>query len=333
MDTLLDMVRMMRLTGGVFLEAEFSEPWCIASQIVPEDCAPFMPVPRHIIGYHYVVSGRCVLKVIDQQPEPVESGQLIVLTRNDAHLIASAIDVPPVNAHELIQPAPQGGLLRIVHGGGGQATQILCGFLANDLPCNPLIALLPCALKVDVAEGAAADWIENNLRYAARELAEGRTSSPPILGKLAELLFMETVRRYFTAQPALERTLRAGIHDPIVGRALELIHTHMARRWTTEELAQEIASSRSAFAERFARTIGEPPMRYLARQRLAQASMRLRESADPIARIANAVGYESEVAFNRAFRREFGIPPAAWRRKHRPAPHGMTLHAGQSLEH
>jgi AraC-like DNA-binding protein len=316
-DALPDIMRAMRLTGGIFLEAEFTAPWCIASQIAPEDCRPFTPQPRHIIAYHYITAGRCLLKVGREQPIPVESGQLIVLPRNDEHLLASAPDVRPVNSHRLIQPASDGGLARIVHGGGGEATQILCGFLGNDLPYNAFIALLPSVLKLDVANEASGTWIESNLRFAARELAEGRANSPAILAKLAELLFMEAVRRYFTSQPPSDSALAAGMRDPVIGRALGLIHGQIARRWTTENLAREVALSRSAFAERFTRVVGEPPMRYLARQRLEQASGQLRESADPIARIAYDVGYQSEVAFNRAFRREYGVPPAAWRREAR----------------
>ncbi|TIP27645.1 MAG: AraC family transcriptional regulator [Mesorhizobium sp.] len=306
----------MRLTGGVFLEAEFTAPWCISSKIAPEDCRPFTPEPRHIIGFHYITAGRCLLKVDGQQPMVVERGQLIVLPRNDEHVLASASNLRPVNSHHLIQPGPDGGLARIVYGGGGEPTQILCGFLGSDVPYNAFIALLPNVLKLDAADGASAIWIESNFRFAARELARGRAHSPAILAKLAELLFMEAVRRYFTSQPPLDSSLAAGMRDPIVGRALGLIHGQIARRWTTEDLAREIALSRSAFAERFTRVIGEPPMRYIVRQRLEQASAQLKESADSIAQIAYDVGYESEVAFNRAFRREYGVPPAAWRRGH-----------------
>ncbi|WEX86702.1 AraC family transcriptional regulator [Sinorhizobium garamanticum] len=332
MDDLLDMLRAMRLTGGIFLDAEFTAPWCISSQVAPEDCAPFTPVPRHIIGYHYMIAGKCLVKVGNQPPVSVESGQLIVLPRNDAHLMASALNLRPVNAHQLIEPALDGGLAKIVHGGGGELTQILCGFLGNDLPYNAFIALLPSILKLDVVDAASGNWIENNFRFAARELAEGRAKSPTMLAKLAELLFMEAVRRYLASQPPALSAWSAGTRDPIVGRALGLLHGQIARRWTTEGLAREIAVSRSAFAERFTRIIGEPPMRYLARQRFEQASARLRDSADPIARIAFEVGYESEAGFSRAFRREYGVPPASWRRDHiagKPESPPITREAAQ----
>lgn len=314
MDALLDMLRAMRLSGGIFLDAEFTAPWCISAQVGPEDCIPFTAEPRHIIAYHYVTEGCCLLKVGDHKPVKVESGEIVVLPRNDPHIIASATSLRPVSADHLIQAAPEGGLAKIVYGGGGERTSILCGFLGSDLPHNALIALLPSTLKLSAADGASGDWIKGTFQFAARELAAGQASSPIILAKLAELLFMEAVRRYLASQPPAANAWAAGMHDPLIGRALGLLHGQIARRWTTTDLARELAVSRSAFAERFTRAIGEPPMRYLARQRLEHASAQLKDTADPIARIAYDVGYESEEAFGRAFRREYCAPPAAWRR-------------------
>lgn len=318
MDALLDMLRAMRLSGGIFLDAEFTAPWCVSAQVGPEDCTPFTAEPLHIIAYHYLTEGRCLLTVGDQEPVEIESGEIVVLPRNDPHVIASAARLRPVRVEHLIQAAPEGGLAKIVYGGGGARTSILCGFLGNNLPNNALIALLPSVLKLNAADGASEDWIKGTFQFAARELAAGQANSPMILAKLAELLFMEAVRRYLTSRPSAANQWAVGMHDPVVGRALGLLHGQIARRWTTEDLARELAVSRSAFAERFTRAIGEPPMRYLARQRFEQASAQLKDTADPIARIAHDVGYESEEAFSRAFRREYGVPPAAWRRANAP---------------
>lgn len=315
MDALLDMLRAMRLTGGIFLDAEFSAPWSVSSQVAPEDCAPFTAAPRHIIAYHYVTAGRCLLKVADQRPIEVESGEIVVMPRNDHHVIGSATNLRPVSIDHLIQSSPDGGPAKIVYGGGGEPTSILCGYLGNDLAYNALITLLPSVLKLDAADGASGDWIKGTFQFAARELAVGQANSPMILAKLAELLFMEAVRRYIASQPPAANAWAAGMRDPVIGRALGLLHGQIARRWTTGDLALELAVSRSAFAERFTRAIGELPMRYLARQRFEQASSQLKETADPIARIAYDVDYVSEEAFNRAFRRESGVPPAAWRRE------------------
>ena len=314
MDALLDMLRAMRLTGGIFLDAEFTAPWCVTAKVGPEDCTPFTPEPRYIIAYHHVTAGRFLLKLGGQPPIQVKGGEIVVLPRNDHHVIGSALNLRAISAEHLIKPEPDGGLARIVHGGGGERTHILCGFLGHDMPYNGIVAMLPSVLKLNVADGASGNWIESSFRFAAQELAEGHVKSPAVLAKLAELMFMEAVRRYLASQPPERSAWAAGMHDPIVGRALGLLHSQMGRRWTTEDLAREIGLSRSAFAERFTRIVGEPPMRYLAHQRLEHASVQLRESSDAIARIAYDVGYESEAAFNRAFRREYGVPPAAWRR-------------------
>lgn len=312
MDDIQGLLRGMRLGGGVFLEAEFTAPWCVNSQVMPEDCVPFAPVPHQIIGYHYVTEGSMLLKVQGHTPIRVEQGELVVLTRNDPHVLGSSLNLPPIDAGHLVNLDPAGGLIRIEFGGGGPRTRILCGFLGDDMPYNPLLAMLPAVLKQNVAEGASGSWIEGSFRQAARELAEGKVGSPIFLAKLAELLFMEAVRRFVAAQPQ-DGAWSAGLKDRSVGRALGLLHGQIARRWTTDDLAAEIGLSRSAFADRFTRAVGEPPMRYLARRRLAHACILLKDGAASVASIAYEVGYESEAAFSRAFRREYGAPPAVWR--------------------
>jgi len=314
MEAILDILRSTRLTGGVFLEADFSAPWCIRAQVDPEDCRPFTRVPRNIVAYHYVADGRFSLALDGEAPVEVERGEIVVLPQNRPHTMGSTLEIPPVLPASLIQPGADGGLARLVLGGGGERTRVLCGFLGNDTPDDPALAILPPVLKVNVADGAAAAWIESSLKFAAAELAGGVVRSPELLAKLAELLFLEAVRRYVTALPSDPRW-REGLRDPMVGRALALLHGRMSQRWTAGALAREVGLSRSALAERFTKLLGEPPIRYLARLRLQQAARRLEASADSIARIAFQVGYESEAAFNRAFKREFGEPPAAWRKR------------------
>lgn len=313
MDALQDMLRGMRLTSGLFLEAEFTAPWCVNSQVTPEDCAPFARIPRQIISYHYVTAGQMLVKVNGAPPVMAEQGEIVVLPRNDPHVIGSAPHIRPLNAAHPVNADPQKRLTRIVLGGGGARTNILCGFLGDDMPYNPVIAMLPAVLKQNVVDGASGSWIEGAYREAAKELSDGRAASPVFLAKLAELLFLEAVRRYLATQPP--GAWRAGLQDQAVGRALGLLHGQLARRWTTDDLAQEIGLSRSAFADRFTKAVGDPPMRYLSRQRLEQACLLLKESSAGIASIAYEVGYESEAACSRAFRREHGAPPAAWRER------------------
>lgn len=314
MESQLNLLREMRLTGGIFLDAEFTAPWCISAKVTPEDCAPFTPTPRQIIAYHYVVAGHLFITVDGQPPIIIETGEIVVLPRNEQHTIGSSPDLIPVNADDLIQPAADGGLARIDYGGGGVPTQVFCGFLGNDMPRNALISLLPSIIKLNVVEGSSGNWVESTFKFAVQELASSHLKSPAMVSRLAEILFMEAVRRYLESSRSDENKAIAGINDSVVARALSLVHDHLSRRWTTEILAREAGLSRSAFADRFTRVVGEPPMGYVTRLRLEQATTQLAESTNSIARIASDIGYESEAAFNRAFKREYGIPPTSWRK-------------------
>lgn len=309
-DSAREIVSALRLSGAIFLEAEFTAPWCIMAQVGPEDCAPFAPVPRHIIAYHCVTEGSCVVAPHGCEPVRVDAGEIVILPRNDPHLMGSTPGLRPIDAAPLIRPGAAGGLARIVHGGGGAPTRLFCGYLGCDLAQPPAVALLPRILSVP-AEGGAG-WIETSFRFAADRLAAGG-EAPAMLARLAELLFGEAVRRHLASDAGVAGCT-AGLRDPVVARALACMHEDLARRWTTEALAARCNLSRSAFAERFTRLVGDPPLRYLARRRLERARLLLEETPDSLALIAHAVGYESEATFSRAFCREHGVPPATWRR-------------------
>lgn len=313
MDNLAGLVEAMRLTGGIFLDAEFTAPWCVTASVGPDDCSRFVPAPRSIVAFHYVSRGRLHLEVDDHPPVSVDRGEIVLLPRNDVHRLGSRLDIPAVNSDKLIKPGDDGGLARIRYGGGGEETLVVCGFLGTGRDRDPLLALLPPVLKLRVEEEALGAWVESSFRLAAREMAAGAKDSPEMLTKLAELLLKETIRRSVATMPPGSGRWRDGLRDPKIAAALALLHGQLRRHWTTEQLAAEIGMSRSAFADRFTRLLGEPPMRYLASQRLRVAADKLREGGLSIARIAFDVGYESEAAFNRAFKREFGEPPASWR--------------------
>jgi len=318
MDALSDVLQSVRLTGGVFLEARLTAPWCVLSKFTAEDCRPFVSDPVQVIAYHYSTCGRWWLQVAGEDAVEVRAGEVVLLPRNDPHVLGSARDLRPVSARSLVKTSGEGGLARIVHGGGGEATQILCGFLASDQHRNPLIETLPRVLKIDMTETASAAWIESSLRFALRGLSEGLVGTSTVMSKLSELMFVEAVRRYAAGLPAEQRGWLAGMRDPYVGKALGLLHGRPDHPWTTESLAAEVSLSRSAFADRFTAVVGMPPKRYLISWRLEVAKEKLRAGRKPIAQIAHEVGYEAEAAFNRAFRREFGTPPAAWRRQAQP---------------
>jgi AraC-like DNA-binding protein len=231
------------------------------------------------------------------------------LPRNDAHTLASGPGLEPRNARDLIQPALDSGLAEIRHGGGGEVVHLVCGFLAHDQLYNPLIAALPKILKIDIREGTSRAWIEASLRFAANEL----TTSSSVVLRLSELLFIEAVRNHSQSLADQEGGWLKGFADPHVGRALALLHSQIGNPWSVEALAKEVGLSRSAFIERFSALIGMPPMRYLTVCRLQTAKLNLCETKVPVGRLASSVGYESEEAFSRAFKREFGLSPAKWR--------------------
>lgn len=315
MDPLSDVLRSMRLTGGIFLRGEFTAPWAVSARVGPEDCAPFGPAPRNIIAYHYVERGGMLLQVAGHPDIEVGEGEIILLPRNDPHVLASQAGLPPAEVESLIMPASDSGLARLVYGGGGAATGIYCGFLGNETPGDILLSVLPPVLRLKIPQDATGEWIGSTFRFAEVALAGGGERSAVVLGRLAEMLFEEAVQRHVAELPMEEKGWLAGLRDPYVGRALAILHGRPDRHWTTEDLATDVGLSRSAFASRFTDLIGAPPIRYLARWRMQMAARRLADTQDAISRIAFDTGYESEAAFNRAFKRAFGTPPAAWRKE------------------
>lgn len=311
MDALSDLIRVIRLTGGVFLDAEFTAPWCVHSHVEPEDCLPYLPDARQIISFHYVVAGALYVTVEGESPLPLRTGDIVLLPRNDRHVLGSAPDLPP--AHATLETPADGGFPRIQHGGGGERSQIICGFLGSDAPSAPLLASLPRLLSLNVADSGGGEWIASSFQFAAREIGANRLGAASIVARLSELLFIEALRRYVADLPPQQQGWLAALRDPFIARALALLHARPAASWTATGLGTAVGLSRSAFAARFTSLLGQPPMQYLAQWRLNLAAQRLRTSQDPVARVAAEVGYESEAAFSRAFKRHFGEPPSSWR--------------------
>jgi AraC-like DNA-binding protein len=311
-DPLSEVVRTLDLGGAVFLEGRLTAPWSIAARVSPDDCRPFMEVPERVIAYHVVTRGRMTV-ALDGDTREVGEGEIVLLPRNDLHMVMSEPGLPP---DDLVLLRAENGRLRIDHGGGGAETRILCGFLASDATSTPLLDSLPRLLTLAVDDVAALEWVESSARMAARELARGRLASTAVTSRLAELLFVEALRRYLESGASPSGWL-AGMRDPRIGRALALVHADLARPWTVDALAAALGMSRSAFTDRFTRLVGAPPIRYLADARLAAARALLRDTRLSTAEVGYRVGYEAPVAFNRAFRRAFGAPPATWRERNR----------------
>lgn len=319
MDALSDVLRVAHLTGGVFLRAEFFAPWCIMSRLTPEHCSPVLGPASHMMIFHYVAEGDLHIQIEGEREEGlIETGEVVLLPRNDVHLMGSDLSLPAVPGKQVIRPPRDGGLFSIHHGGTGSCTRMVCGFLGcAGTEGNPVISSLPPLLRVKLKQGGAAEWIRSTFQYAAEEVSAGRPGSETVLAKVSELLFVEAVRRYVEELPDGSTGWFSGLRDPHVARALTVLHRDITRHWTVDDLGREVGMSRSALADRFIRLIGVPPMHYLATWRMQVATQRLRNTSDSLAQVAEAVGYESEAAFSRAFKKAFGTAPATWRRSNR----------------
>ena len=315
MDALSDVLRVVGLTGAVFMDARFTAPWCVTGTIGRDRCKPYMATPAHVIGFHYILDGQCVTAVEGQEPCTLAAGDMVLYPRNEEHRIGSDVGLPLTDTADLVQSSDGVGVLRIDHGGGGAECRLICGFLGGDAQLEPLIATLPSVMKLTVRDTPGGEWISQSFRFGARQLSNADPGAAAIMSKMSELLFVEALRRYLATMPEERTGFLAGLRDPAIGKALALLHTQVAREWTAEDLAGAVNLSRSTFAERFTMLIGQPPMKYLTNWRMQVAAHKLREGRLTIGQIALDIGYDSEAAFTRAFKRELGVPPATWRRQ------------------
>lgn len=320
MDALSDVLRLVRLGGAVYLNADLTAPWCFVGEVTAGLCAAFLPRAERIVSYHLITEGSCWAQLGDDPASAirVDAGELLVVPQGEPHLIGSSLELTPAPADDVLSSylnAMPGDVMKLNYGGGGTRTRVICGFLAcDDTLTNPVLSALPRIFKVDMRHDPQSAWLESSLKRAAVEAAEWRAGSAIVLARLSELLFVEAVRRCIEALPADRKGWLAGVGDRFVGRALAILHAQPAHCWTVDELARKVGLSRSALAQRFTELLGQPPMQYLARWRLQIAAQELRNGNRSLAAVAERVGYESEAAFNRAFKREFGMPPASWRR-------------------
>ena len=318
MDALSDVLKSVRLEGAVYLAAEFSAPWCVTARHGLSTVQDRLGAADHVVFFHYVDDGEIRVRDMRGRAEVVAvAGDLIVCAHGGGQTLASDLALDPVDADTLPTLGPPGDpLTRLRHGGGGVVTRVVCGYLScTRSACRPVLDALPPVACIPTRDGVAAALVRELLEIAVSESAQSRPGAQSLLAKLSELLFVEALRRYADGLPAGGTGWLAGLRDPHVGRALGLMHAEPAKTWTVDDLATRVALSRSALAERFTSLVGEPPMQYLSRWRLALAAQQLRAGPEPIARIAERSGYESDAAFSRVFKREFGVPPAAWRRR------------------
>lgn len=322
MDALSEVLCAVRLTGAVFLDMELRARWSYLTAPARKIADVLMPDADHVIPYHLVTEGTCYARLLDGEPVGLNAGDLILFPAGDRHVLATASEAAlrlkpvEITGESLDKLLKRGEITPFKKGRAGNATRIVCGFLACDGRLAESILLsLPRLLKVSMGDGGTAAWVRSSIRHSVTESASARPGSAIVLARLSEVLFAEAVRHYMDELPSGQSGWLAALRDRYVGRALALLHEQPAHPWTVDELARKVGLSRSALGQRFTALIAAPPMQYLTRWRTSLAARQLRESNDSIIRVATEVGYESEAAFNRAFKREFGLPPAAWRKR------------------
>jgi AraC-like DNA-binding protein len=314
MDALSETLRVVRLVGAIFINAKFTAPWCYDSPSA-DSAAPLLePGADRVVIFHLITEGECYVELGNEPPVLLTAGDVVVFPQGHAHRMSSQPGHPPARGARLDQVLSRRPR-QLIYGGGGRATRLVCGYLACDARlAEMLLAGLPSLLRVNVRESNAGVWLESSVRYALAEARSPRPGGAGVLAKLAEVLFIEVLRLYMNEQSVGRTGWLAGLGDRIVGAVLNALHARPAHAWTLEELASEARTSRSVLAERFQHLVGSSPMQYLTQWRMLLASNLLCRSNAPLARIAEDVGYQTDTAFSRAFRREFGSPPAAWRR-------------------
>jgi AraC-like DNA-binding protein len=303
-DPLGEALHFLRMSGIFYCRAEFSAPWGLV-----------LPPMKDSLMFHFVTSGRCWLEVKGTERRPLQRGDLALVPHGEGHRLTSEPDTFAAKLFDLSRELVSERYEILRHGGGGLATNMVCGAVRFDHPAaHHLVKVLPRMICIDVSSSPHMDWINSMLRFMAAEAEELRPGGEAVITRLADILVVQTIRAWIEQDPAAQTGWLGALQDKQIGRAISLIHRDPARTWTLASLAAEVAMSRSAFAARFTDLVGEPAMHYVARWRMHLALTWLKEDDAPLCDLASRLGYESEAAFSRAFKRFIGISPGTVRR-------------------
>jgi AraC-like DNA-binding protein len=315
-DALSEAMRAVRVTGALFFNGEFAAPWRFATPAQDQLGPQISPDSERLVLFHLVTEGQATARTAGHDDVSLSAGDIVVFPHGDAHEMWHGQTSKLFPGARLLPKLAKGELSAEKWGGNGPVTRIICGYLGCERHAESLfLSGLPAVLKTNVRSSPAGAWIESAIRHCASEPELQQPGRLAVLAKLAETLFAETLCRYMNELPPERAGWLAGARDAKVGQALALLHREPARAWTLPDLAQASGTSRTVLAERFAQLMGESPLAYLARWRLQLGARRLLTTNRKVLQIAYDVGYESEAAFSRAFRREFGAPPARYRRE------------------
>jgi AraC-like DNA-binding protein len=319
-DVLSEVLKTVYLNGAVYFNARFSSPWRVVSPPSASVAPVFGTKAEHLIIYHLITEGRAYACLQGDKPVALVAGDLLVFPHGDAHLLGNGSPDSDLDAAKLLPQVLAQKLKETSLGGGGEITRIICGYMGCDrLTMQPLLTCLPPLLKISIRNSDFGKWLEDSIRFSVREAEISAAGSEAVLARLSEVLFLEAIRRFVDVLPAEEKGWLAGARDAVVGHSLMLLHGAPMHPWTIADLAKKVGVSRSALAERFTYYLGEPPMKYLADWRMRLAAKSLVTTSRSILEIAVEVGYDSEAAFCRAFKRQYGTPPAQYRKATRAA--------------
>jgi AraC-like DNA-binding protein len=306
-DPLGEALHYLRMSGMFYCRSELTAPWGLA-----------LP-PMEGLSFHVLTSGPCWLHVDGMKPRPLQPGDLVLLPHGEGHRLSTERRGRTIPIDELRQErvSERYGILR--HGGGGAQTDLVCGAVRFDHPAaHHVVRLLPKVIHIDSgwsSQTGMAGWMRSTMQLLAAEARELRPGGETIITRLADVLVVQAIRTWIERDPSAQTGWLAALHDPRIGRALTLVHREPARAWSVESLATGVGMSRSGFAARFTELVGEPAMQYVTRWRMLVALTWLSESDESLNEMANRLGYQSEAAFSRAFKRVIGTSPGAARRR------------------
>lgn len=321
MDALSEALNAVRMTGAIFYSLECSAPWGFSVPQLCDVAHVLAPNAERLVTYHLVTEGQAIVQFGNDEPIPVMAGEVLIIPHGDAHTVSNGSPAEMIDSGASLREYLAGTLAVMRVGEGGEMTRFICGYFGCERHADRMfLAGLPTMIKINIRGDDAGAWIESSIRHLLSDAGANRPGHSVLLCKASEALFVEALRRYMEQLPPEHKGWLAGARDPIVGAALALMHQKPFEDWTLPSLAAASGTSRTVLSDRFARFLGESPLAYLARWRLQLASRLLETSHKTLQQIASEVGYESEASFNRAFKREFGVPPARYRKQRAAIP-------------
>ena len=303
-DPLGEALHFLRMSGTFYCRSEFSAPWALE-----------LPAMESCLMLHVVTAGECRLEVEGSAPCTLRTGDLALVPHGEGHRLGCGAGALPGHLFDLPRELVKDRYEVLRHGGGGAPTSMICAAVRFEhAAAHRLLEALPRVIRVDAWESSEKEWLQSTLRLIVAEAQALRAGGETIITRLADILVIQAIRSWLASDPAARTGWLGALRDRQIGRAIALVHRDPARHWSVESLAREVGMSRSAFAARFTQRVGEPAMQYVARWKMHAAETWLRYEATPLAELAGRVGYESEAAFSRAFKRFAGVSPGSVRR-------------------